>query len=428
MLNMASNSTNNKRRRTAADTLHISDLPTGFIVDVSAYLTKPSRALLAVALSAPSASWKDDDLIHRQSPISTAIISSEQWDILDFEDVNKEIANKMTDDDIYAVLTCINARDVLKRLKLCGCINVEGHGLNPLRGSVVLEQIDLCIVKKHEVPKSEPEPKISQYVVVPILDSIISVNGCSLKYIQIPVKWRYMFAHDRSGVVYPIWDFKRRFNENLSNRRIECSRCVMFGAMHAQHTWLNDVYENERICYDCLEPICYYCRFNSGDVSVHCCSNGCSKTFCDNCMPLMECSYCATGAICGACGDMEACGQCGNASCENCLNSCDGCLQTRCTDCSEYNCCEGYECIKAHCSDCYNGEEYSVKYCDECESSYCSGCKLDVIMTNGVKCNGCAGDAANLLLEEVAKLRIEKEELMELRKENEELKEKLKQT
>ena len=84
--------------RTAADNLHISDLPIGFIVDVSAYLAKPSRAILAVAFSA-SSSWQNDNLMHRQSPISKAIVSAQQWDILDFEDVEKELANKLTDDD-----------------------------------------------------------------------------------------------------------------------------------------------------------------------------------------------------------------------------------------------------------------------------------------------------------------------------------------
>ena len=44
----------NKRRRPASDTLHISDLPIGFIVDVSAYLAKPSRAILAIAFHLPS--------------------------------------------------------------------------------------------------------------------------------------------------------------------------------------------------------------------------------------------------------------------------------------------------------------------------------------------------------------------------------------
>jgi len=118
---MASNSTN-KRRRTAADTLHISDLPVGFIVNVAEYLPKPSRAILATTLSGPSSSWKSD-LIHRPSSLSAAILSASQWDILDFEDIEKELANKLTDEDINAVLKYMNARDVLKKLKLCGCIN-----------------------------------------------------------------------------------------------------------------------------------------------------------------------------------------------------------------------------------------------------------------------------------------------------------------
>ena len=103
---MASSITN-KRRRTAADTLHISSLPIGFIVDVSSYLSKPSRAILAVAFSSSSL-WQNDDLMHRQSPISKAIISAQQWDILDFEDIEKSLAVKLTDDDLHAVLKCIS--------------------------------------------------------------------------------------------------------------------------------------------------------------------------------------------------------------------------------------------------------------------------------------------------------------------------------
>ena len=125
---MASNSGTNKRRRTTADTLHISDLPTGFIVDVSAYLSKPSRAILAVALSSSSSSWQNNDLLYRPSPISTAIVSAQLWNILDFEEVDKDLASKLTDDDINAILNSINAHDVLKRLKLCGCVNITGQG------------------------------------------------------------------------------------------------------------------------------------------------------------------------------------------------------------------------------------------------------------------------------------------------------------
>ena len=124
---MASISTH-KRRRTAADTLHISNLPIGFIVDVSAYLSKPSRAILAVAFTTSSSSslWQTDyEVMHRLSPISKAVISASQWETLDFEDIERELANKLTDNDISAVLKSINAQDVLKRLKLCGCINID---------------------------------------------------------------------------------------------------------------------------------------------------------------------------------------------------------------------------------------------------------------------------------------------------------------
>lgn len=121
------------RRQIAAKTLHITDLPAGILVDISAYLANPSKALLAVAFSPPSTFSLSlpllllpDVLMNRLSPISKAIVLAQQWDILDFEDVEKELANKLTDDDIFAVLKSINAHDVLKRLKLYGCVNITG--------------------------------------------------------------------------------------------------------------------------------------------------------------------------------------------------------------------------------------------------------------------------------------------------------------
>jgi len=51
----------NKRPKIDGDSLHINDLPIGFLVEVSTYLSKPSRAVFAAALSAPSSSWKKVD-------------------------------------------------------------------------------------------------------------------------------------------------------------------------------------------------------------------------------------------------------------------------------------------------------------------------------------------------------------------------------
>ena len=159
--------------------------------------------------------------MHQLSPISKAIISASQWDILDFEDINKELAYELTDYDISTVLKSINAQDVLKRLKLCGCINITGLGLNPLRGSVVLEQIDISLVGKHEESTNDhkPEPKLSQEVVVSILNGIVSASDCKLKYIKFPYRWRGV----EEGGLFE--QFQGRYNTMFMRRNNSCSHC-----------------------------------------------------------------------------------------------------------------------------------------------------------------------------------------------------------
>jgi len=422
---MASNSTN-KRRRTAADTLHINDLPVGFIVNLSAYLAKPSRALLAVALSTPS-SWKNDNDVHRLSPISKAIISASQWDILDFEDVNKELANKLTDDDISAVLTCINAHDVLKRLKLCGCTNITGIGLHPLRGSTVLEQIDISLVGKYECPYPAPKSKISDGVVAPILVSIVSSIGCSLKCIQFHIDWKRQWEHP-----YPLQDFQRRYNELFSTRRdMICSKCNVIIQGIDDWTDGNHNFHNRKICYDCLKPLCSDCRrddeMNPGFCLQSC--NTCNKTYCTDCITSTRCTNCSS-TKCKECGDMEECNECGVALCVGCLYTCENCNLSQCENCLTLLHCEDIMCTpKVHCEDCYNGKEYSITYCGECGMKYCLECKVDKVKTYGDDgigaCRGCAGDVISLIVEEMTKLRSENEELT---KEVEDLRAKVERT
>ena len=133
-----------KRRRTASSApagLHLCDLPDALLVNVARYLSPPSRALFAASMTAPSLSWQDVNWQREPSATSKAIISSMKNTTLDFEDVEKSLAKKLSDADIGAVLTCINAKDTLRILKLAGCINITGSGLEPLRGSTILELI-----------------------------------------------------------------------------------------------------------------------------------------------------------------------------------------------------------------------------------------------------------------------------------------------
>ena len=56
----------------------------------------------------------------------------------------------MTDKDLAAILVCIDAKNNLKRLNLTHCFGIVGTGLEPLRGSVVLEKLDLGLVRQME--------------------------------------------------------------------------------------------------------------------------------------------------------------------------------------------------------------------------------------------------------------------------------------
>ena len=172
-------SSNNKRRRTTTpnndDDKHITDLPDGLLVGVSSYLAKPSAVLFALSMTADSDQQKETETS------KGAIISSIDWNVLDFSDIEKSLAAKLSDDDISKILRSIDAVNNLKVLKLAGCVNITGSGLDLLSSSVAIQQIDMSLVGKHESPTIKSEPKISEDIVIPILDVIISRGGSSLK-------------------------------------------------------------------------------------------------------------------------------------------------------------------------------------------------------------------------------------------------------
>ena len=256
-----SNGANKRRRTSLEDDLHITHLPDGFLADVAAYLSKPSRALFSAAMTAPSASWCSTSTTFNRtrqpSTTSRAIISSQQnqWGVLDFVEIEKSLARKLTDDDVGAVLASTNARQTLKKLKLTGCVSITGHGLAPLRGSACLEQIDLSLVKQHEKANIEPEPLISEAAILPILDSIIDTTGCSLKYIVFPWKWRHSqfpWKWRMGEMQNDMNQFLERYNQLFVNRRLSCSSCNT--SMEGQ-PWITGTHQNN-VCYSCLKQFC----------------------------------------------------------------------------------------------------------------------------------------------------------------------------
>jgi len=147
------------------------------------YLAPPSRALFSAALAINQNIAASDER-------NTAIVGNEWTTLVDFGDIGRDLAVKLSDGDISAVLQCIDAGNRVKKLKLTDCIHITGVGLEPLRGSSTIEQIDLSLVADHQCPCINPHPPISREFVLPILDSIIEREGCSLRHVQYPYVWQ----------------------------------------------------------------------------------------------------------------------------------------------------------------------------------------------------------------------------------------------
>lgn len=199
--------TNSNSSAKAHGDMNLADLPDALIAHVAVYLATPSRAIFAAAMTAPSSSWQRATRTqHALSPASRAILDSQRGESedeprneLDFEDVETSLARKLTDDDVCAILTCTNAKEELETLKLAGCVNIVGCGLEPLRGSTRLELLDLSCVKQHEQDYRWRRLSLSQEIVLPILHSMIDADCfSSLRYIQWPKAWRGISATDNT--------------------------------------------------------------------------------------------------------------------------------------------------------------------------------------------------------------------------------------
>lgn len=392
-----------RQTEAAVDYLHITDIPVGILVDVASYLSKPSRALFAVAMSAPSPSWQNTNLVHLPSTISKAITApSLQWEKLDFEYIEKSLAAKLSDEDIGAVLRCINAKHTLKRLKLAGCVNITGCGLVPsLKGSAVITQIDLSLAGKHEcsnfITAKVKKCLLSSEIVLSILLSIVAADGCSLKHVTFPGKWRQL---DSVTIIPGMRQFLQQYDQVCESRRLCCTKCVTI-VSSAEETrynthWLSVAMYQENVCYDCLNQFCNECQTDEyafsderGRSLAFC--NECGKDYCADCATMEQCcnvnADCHTSVSCREC--MRKCDICGHFQCNDCpLKICSDCNKAICVDCTHSNC---SECEKAICHGCSNrgtqndiehlhlqrfreGKAYSCEECHICNAGYCFDC------------------------------------------------------
>ena len=138
--------------------MNITNLPECAIREIIDYIPKTSRALLALALTTDSASWRDihwnksapksilewfgigpesSKKMKRPSAVTRLLLSpknaeeSNLWEEINFEDNDCNLCIKLTDDDIAGMLVCINAVQKLKRFYLTYSTNITGRALEP---------------------------------------------------------------------------------------------------------------------------------------------------------------------------------------------------------------------------------------------------------------------------------------------------------
>ena len=368
-------------------------------------------------MSAPLSSWTNTINHSSISITSTAILAAspsknerqlqeygvqgengDMWAILDFEDIEKSLASKLSDDDLSAILICTNAVNQLRRLKLTGLVNITGRGLSPLRGSEVLQQIDLSLLKLRERPRTLHGALICEDEVSPILYSIIGKEGNSLKHLLFPVKW--IGSRGSNQFV----QLQRTFNQLLTSRPFNCVGCDSHeSCVESEGEDMFSMYGQPNTCYSCLENFC-----DGGDHVLLTC-NQCDKYHCERCVPNDRCDYCEE-CYCKACVASTTCDDCNGNFCGGCCNTCDVCNKSQCFECKNDD--DGdtttilvcNSCKKSSCETCGDSKNY-VRSCSKCDNDYCFDCLLKDYRSslhNDIVdyCSGCSSKIISELLKE----------------------------
>ena len=355
----------NKRAKLSPQCPNIDNIPEAILIYITSYIRESTQlAILGVSLTASSAKWRASNwtiqpseatqIIFRKDDNSYSYIKPYPFynQSIYFGSYEKELASKMSDDDLGAIFACFSAvRGEIERVCLTNCVNIIGFGLEPLRGSTSLESLGMDIPSDGNQNK---QPSLCGSAVIPILDSIIEKDGSSLNFIELPETWQ------RPGN-QNLDDFLERYNNAMNSRRFTCSGCssdreknnkcgeVCRGTDEVP--WVNKSGEhwgthnytchggNEHYCIDCVEEYmpsqpCTKCK-------AKCCAQCIDTLQCDDCEVSIPFAGCRLSAILKLHNiNQLPCFQ--EISCHECtsIGKCEGCQRTTCDDC-----CYGMFCV-----------------------------------------------------------------------------------
>jgi hypothetical protein len=352
------------------------------------------------------------------------------WQKIDLSKLSYYQCNALTDRSLHRLLDAINAKGVTKALSIGCCNNIQGFGLEPLRGSQVIEELDL----RKKYFQSTDGTGLEDSFVVNLLGTMMPFA-------------RPTHANYRSGMTSRL--FTVRFNAQkkppLTNGVATASRIQECFYSYGQVKKFLDSFDGslkdrlwiDRVpCSHCNEPLVEKVpieQFENNDASMLRCFE-CKSVSCGQkeCPPIKRCQMCFSDLccvnigtcelcrvpICRSCCDVDECqGPCKRmiGDCCGLILECGVCKTKQCEDCTEmqfcymceeYYCCVevsqcglGYDC--SFCSRCYPNPNRCSRcertFCEDCdpeELSLCDGCnKLVCIYCEDLSdpCGGCNG-------------------------------------
>lgn len=281
------------------------------------------------------------------------------WSRIDFGTVDARFAAQITDPQLAALLRNCRARVQCQVLKLSRCTSLTGTGLEPLRGSRVLREIDLWLDKSVRVGRVE----VDLDFVLPLLSSMppMATNGipsdaeeeendAPLGLSRVIMRRQFngenFFGLFDERVADWFVEFEEALRAHFRDTRVQCGYCVRTFA---------DACSWEDLWWKAPTAYCQICgrlscaTGNECPVNMQC--RRCQIQSCqgDNCEHILNCNGCDV-PFCLECVDendvkCENYEDCGRNFCGNCSHLC-----RLCSKCKEAAFC--HECIEAHENDC----------------------------------------------------------------------------
>ena len=186
----------------------------------------------------------------------------------------------------------------------------------------MLKEVDLSLVGQHDSQVIVPKPKISEDVVLPILNRIVGAEDTSLEFIRLPKVWREQRIPQMD-------QFIESFNRLETSRNHKCTQCKVL-CRERSHVGLGDglntghdsLYGSQNFsCNICRRFFCYECETEEGVECLFYCER-CEGEYCTGCNPVEYCDLC-DDAKCSKCNATETCIDCTESFCDNCADKCD---------------------------------------------------------------------------------------------------------